>query len=138
MGAAALLLAVLVNPAVLHPRLWNASTFKSEAIGESVLIATGLGLLNSRKWAALVASAIATWLAVHAARDLPPDNRIEVALLLSLPLITTVIGWPALTWIRSKRDLLFVVAAVLISLVTVGGAFYFHQHSSPPVYHPYH
>lgn len=116
MGALALSLALVSNPVVLRPRFWNATVIVRGVAIEATLIAVGIGLLYVRKWAAINLSVVAALLLTE--RGL---GAIALCILLIL-LILTVAFWPAL--VRGKRrDLLYVLVAVLVSVITQYVAF---------------
>jgi hypothetical protein len=119
-GGSALLLAVFWNPLVLRPRFWNATVVTREVAIEVTLIVVGIGLVRVRKWAAV-------GLSVLAASLLAENGLGAVAVCIFLASsILTVAFWPSL--VSGKlRDLLYVVGAVLISVLTEYVAFVFKR-----------
>lgn len=120
-GACALLLAAFWNPIVLRPRFWNATVIAHGIAIEAILIAVGFGLIGIRKWAAVGLSLVAALSVAKYGFDL-----FGICLFL-IPSILTIVFWPAL--VRGKRrDCPYVLAAVLISVLTEYIAFALRHH----------
>ena len=119
-GGFALLLALFGNPIVLRPRFWNATVVAREIALEVTLIVVGIGLVAIRQWAAVGLSAATAFFVAEGGLGL-----FGICMFLT-SLILTVAFWPALVC-GKRRDLLYVLAAVLISVLTEYVAFIFRR-----------
>src|ERR1700674_4615551 len=60
----AILLFLLWNPLVLRPRFWNATVVVRSLFIDVALLLIGVGLILLRRWAALLASVLAVYVAI--------------------------------------------------------------------------
>jgi hypothetical protein len=116
MGGLALLQACLANPIFLRPRFWNATVVARGIAIEATLIVIGIGLICIRKWAAVGLSVATGLLLVEGGLGV-----VGICIFLT-PSILTVVFWTALIS-GKRRDFLFVLAAVLTSVLTEYVAF---------------
>jgi hypothetical protein len=113
-GLCAISLFLLWNPLVLRPRFWSATIVIRSLSIDAMLLLIGVGLIRLRRWAALLASALAVCVAVDFATT---REGLGVALTLGLltPLLLTVVFWRDLVWGDKWRDLLLGVASLAVS-----------------------
>lgn len=113
-GVCAILLFLLWNPLVLRMRFWNAKIVVRSLSMDAALLVMGVGLIQLRRWAALLASAVAAYITVDfATRGGGLGVPLTLGLLTSLPL--TVIFWGELVWGNKGRDRLVMLASLLVS-----------------------
>ena len=125
-GVCALLLVLLWNPIVLAPRFWNASVIARSILLDATLLAAGVGLFCLRKWAALLCGVLSLWAAVGLGRTSDPAGVLLTVILLT-PLLLFFIFWRTLVWGNKTRDLLMVLAAVMVSSMIEYVAFLIHR-----------
>ena len=79
-----------------------------------MLLVIGVGLIRLRRWAALLASVLAVYVAIDSATT---GGGLGVVLTLGLltPLLLTVVFWRDLIWGDKWRDLLLGVASLAVS-----------------------
>jgi hypothetical protein len=84
----AVLLFLLWNPLVLRPRFWNAAVILRSLSIDTGLLVIGVGLIRLRRWAALLASVLAAYVAVNfaAATEGGLGAPLTLSLLAPLPL----------------------------------------------------
>src|ERR1700733_3322811 len=63
-GFFTILLFLLWNPLVLRPRSWSAAVVVRSLSIDALLLLIGVGLIRLRRWAALLASVLAVYVAV--------------------------------------------------------------------------
>jgi hypothetical protein len=81
---------------------------------DAALLVMGVGLIQLRRWAALLASVVAAYITVDfATRGGGLGVPLTLGLLTSLPL--TVICWGELVWGDKGRDRLVMLASLLVS-----------------------
>jgi hypothetical protein len=121
-GLCAILLFLLWNPLVLRPRFWNAKVVVRSLSIDAALPVVGIGLICFRRWAALVASALAAYLAIY---SVSTGGRfgVPMSLILLTPLPLTVVFWGDLVWGDKRRDLLLALASVTVSALIHYAAF---------------
>jgi hypothetical protein len=126
LGLCAVLLFLLWNPLVLRPRFWSAPVVVRSLSIDAALLLIGVGLIRLRRWAALLASALAVYVAIDFAST---GGGLGVALTLSLltPLPLTVVFWRDLGWGDNRSNLLWVLASVMVSLLLHYAAFVIHH-----------
>jgi hypothetical protein len=125
-GLCAILLFLLWNPLVLRPRLWSATVVGRSLLIDATLLLIGVGLCRLRRWAALLASVLAVYVAIDFATT---GGGLVVALTLGLltPLLLTVVFWRDLVWGDKWRDLLLGVASLVMSGLLHFAAFLIHH-----------
>jgi amino acid transporter len=121
-GLCAILLFLLWNPLVLRPRSWSAAVVVRSLSIDAALLLIGVGLIRLRRWATLLASVVAVYIAIdfeirRGGLGLP------LALGLLIPLLFTGVFWRDLVWGDKRRDLLLVLASLLVSGVCHYAAF---------------
>jgi hypothetical protein len=119
LGFCAVLLFLLCNPLVLRPRFWSASIVLWSVTLDAALLVVGIGLVFLRRWAALLASVLGAYVAMHFAIaskgtgfGAPLILVLLMPLLICLPL--TVVFWKNLVPGDRRRDPLFVLAGLII------------------------
>ena len=92
---------------------------------DAILLVGGFGLIYRRKWAALLSSAVAVYVAFSGIRNVTHIDTADTTLLLIflLPLLLVVAFWRTLAWGNRRRDPLFVLAGVVASGLLVCLAF---------------
>jgi hypothetical protein len=115
MGGLLLVLALFLNPIVLHPRFWNATVVAREVAMDATIIVIGLGLVVSRKWAAVFLSLVSAFLIAE-------GGGVFAICVFLTSLILDAMFWSALID-GKRRDLLYFFTAVLISLLMESLAF---------------
>lgn len=113
-GLSAILLFLLWNPLVLRPRFWSATVVVRSLSLDATLLLIGIGLISLRRWAALLASVLAVYVAI----DFDGIGRglgVPLALGILIPLFLTVIFWRTLVWGDKRRDLLLTFSSVIVS-----------------------
>jgi hypothetical protein len=125
-GLCAVLLFLLWNPLVLRPRLWSATVVVRSLSIDTALLLIGVGLIRRRRWAALLASVLAVYVAIDFAST---GGGLGVALTLSLltPLPLTVVFWRNLVWGDKWSNLLLALASVVVSVLFHYAAFVIHH-----------
>jgi hypothetical protein len=125
-GLCAVLLFLLWNPLVLRPRFWTATVVVRSLSIDAALLLIGVGLIRLRRWAALLASVLAVYVAIDFAST---GGGLGVALTLSLltPLPLTVVFWRDLVWGDKRSDLLLALASVIVSALFHYAAFVIHH-----------
>jgi hypothetical protein len=125
-GLCAVLLFLLWNPLVLRPRFWSATVVVRSLSIDAALLLVGSGLIRLRRWAVLLASVLAVYVAIDFAST---GGGLGVALALSLltPLTLTVVFWPELVWGDKRGDLLLALASVTVSALFHYVAFVIHH-----------
>lgn len=125
-GLCVVLLFLLCNPLVLRPRFWSAPVVVRSLSIDAALLLIGVGLIRLRRWAALLASALAVYVAIDFAST---GGGLGVALTLSLltPLPLTVVFWRDLGWGDKRSNLLLVLASVMVSALFHYAAFVIHH-----------
>jgi hypothetical protein len=63
-GLCAVLLSLLWNPLVLRPRFWSATFVLRSLLGDAAVLLMGVGLIRLRRWAVLLASVLAVYVAL--------------------------------------------------------------------------
>jgi len=124
-GACAILLFFFANPLVLRPRFWNLSVVANLWLMDAILLVGGFGLIYRRKWAALLSSAVAVYVAFSGIRNVTHIDTADTTLLLIflLPVLLVVAFWRTLAWGNRRHDPLFVLAGVVASGLLVCLAF---------------
>jgi len=114
-GLSAILLFLLWNPLVLRPRFWSAPVVVVKSLSlDATLLLIGIGLISLRRWAALLASVLAVYIAIDfngTGRDL----GVPLALGILIPLFLTAVFWQTLVWGDKRRDLLLTLASLTAS-----------------------
>lgn len=125
-GLCAILLFLLWNPLVLRPRLWSATVVVRSRLIDAALRLIGVGLIRLRRWAALLASAVAIYVATDFASS---ESGLGVALTLILltPLLLTVVFWRDLVWGDKRHDLLLAIACLVVSGLFHCSAYLIHH-----------
>lgn len=128
MGACAVVAFLFFNPLVLRPRIWNLSVVANSWAIDSALLVGGFGLFYRRKWAAVLSSVAAVYIALATSRRIADMNIADAIslLLLLLPLLFSVPFWRTLIWGSRRRDPLFASAGVAISGLVELLAFLIH------------
>jgi len=94
-GLCAVLLFLLWNPLVLRPRFWSATVVVRSLSIDAALLLIGVGLIRLRRWAALLASVLAVYVAIDSAST-GGGLGVPLTLCLLTPLPLTVVFWPRL------------------------------------------
>jgi hypothetical protein len=130
-GACAILLFFFANPLVLRPRFWNLSVVANLWVMDAILLVGGFGLIYRRKWAALLSSAAAVYVAFSGIRNFTHIDTADTTLLLIflLPVLLVVAFWRTLAWGNRRHDPLFVLAGVVASGLLVCLAFVIQRRS---------
>jgi hypothetical protein len=110
-GLCSILLFLLWNPLVLRPRFWNATVVVRSLSIDAALLLIGVGLIRLRRWAALLASVLAVYIAVDFASGL----GVPLTLSLLAPVPLTVVFWRGLVWGEKRRDLLLALVSLIVS-----------------------
>jgi hypothetical protein len=113
-GLCAILLFLLWNPLVLRPRIWSAKVVVRSLSIDAVLLLVGIGLIRLRRWAAVLASVLAVYVAIHF-KITGGGFGVLLALGLLMPLLLTVVFWRNLVWGNKRRDLLLTLASLIVS-----------------------
>jgi hypothetical protein len=122
-GVCALLFFLAANPLVLRPRSWNmAVAVRSTAI-DAAVFAGGAGLILLRRWAAILTSALAAYIAILLLSSTTGLVEVCLSLLLLIPLVLTVVFWRILVWGDRFRDPLLVLATIGVSALVYYTAF---------------
>ena len=129
-GVCAILLFLFGNPLVLRPRCWNLCVAANLWVMDAILLVGGFGLIYLRKWAALLSSAVAVYVAFSGARSVTHLNTADTTLLpiFLLPLLLSVGFWRTLVWGNRRRDPFFALAGVVASGLLVCLAFVIQRH----------
>ena len=125
-GLCAILLFLLWNPLVLRPRFWSATVVIRSLSIDAMLLLIGVGLIRLRRWAALLASVLAVYVAIDFATK-GGGLGIPLSLGLLTPLLPTVVFWRDLVWGDKWRDLLLGVASLAVSGLLHYAAFVTHH-----------
>jgi len=125
-GLCAVLLFLLWNPLVLRPRVWSATVVVRSLSIDAALLLIGVGLIRLRRWAALLASVLAVYVAIDfASTGGGLGVALTLSLLTSLPL--TVVFWRDLVWGDKRSDLLLAFGSVTVSALFHYAAFVIHH-----------
>ena len=122
-GTCALLLCLFWNPLVLRPRFWSVSVFVHLLVLDAILLVGGVGLIYLRKWAALLSSALGSYLALSLATSGDGSAEVVGIIFLLLPLFLAVAFWRNLVWGNKRRDLFLAFAGVMAAGLIVYIAF---------------
>ena len=125
-GLCAILLFLLWNPLVLRPRFWNAEIVFRSLSMDTALLVIGVGVIRLRRWAALLASVFAACFAVDYATT-GVGLGVPLTLFILTPVPLTLIFWRELVWGNKRRDLLLVLASLLLSALLHFTAFVLRQ-----------
>ena len=89
---------------------------------DEAVVLVGVGLILLRRWAALLASVMAVYLAIYSARG---GGGVGAVLTLSLltPLLLTLLFWRDLVWGARWGDLLLILATLILNGMIVYAAF---------------
>src|SRR6266851_1284242 len=125
-GLCSILLLLLWNPLVLRPRFWSATVVVRSLSIDAALLLIGVGLIRLRRWAALLASVLAVYVAIDFKGT---GEGLGVALTLGLltPLLLTVVFWRDMVWGDKWRDLLLTLASLMLSGLLHYAAFVIHH-----------
>ena len=113
-GLCAILLFILWNPLVLRPRFWIATVVVRSLSIDTALLLIGFGLICLRRWAALLASLLAIYVAIDF-KSTGGSLGIALTLGLVMPILLTVVFWRELVWGDKWRDLLLTLASLFVS-----------------------
>jgi hypothetical protein len=125
-GLCAVLLFLLWNPLVLRPRFWNATVVVRSLSIDAALLLIGIGLIRLRRWAALLASVLAVYVAIDF-KIAGGSLGVPSTLGLLIPLLLTVVFWRDLAWGDKRRDLLLTLASLIVSGFFHYAAFVIHH-----------
>jgi hypothetical protein len=79
-----------------------------------VLLLIGIGLISLRRWAALLASLLAIYVAIDF-KSTEGGFGVPLVLGLLIPAILTVVFWRDLVWGDKRRDLLWTIAILIVT-----------------------
>ena len=113
-GLGAILLFLLWNPLVLRPRFWSARVVVRSLLLDAALLLIGVGLIRLRRWAALMASALAVYVAIDF-EIRGGELGLAWTLGLLIPLLLTLVFWRESAWGDKRRDLLLALASLIVS-----------------------
>jgi hypothetical protein len=113
-GFCAILLFLLWNPFVLRPRIWSATVVVRSLSIDAVLLLIGIGLISLGRWAALLASLLAIYVAIDF-KSTEGGFGVPLVLGLLIPAILTVVFWRDLVWGDKRRDLLWTIAILIVT-----------------------
>lgn len=111
-GVGALILLLLWNPLVLHPRYWTATTVSLSVLLDAALIIAGAGLLCLRKLGGLALSAVSLLLLTRTAVQIV---AFPWSLTLLLPIFFTAFLWRLLRWDSGGRAAFFILGSMVAS-----------------------
>jgi hypothetical protein len=123
MGTCVLLLCLFWNPLVLPPRFWSVSVFAYLLVLDATLLVGGIGLIYLRKWAALLSSALGSYLAFSLATSGDGSAEVVGIIFLLLPLFLAVAFWRNLVWGNKRRDPFLAFTGVMAAGLIVCVAF---------------
>jgi hypothetical protein len=125
-GLCSVLLFLLWNPLVLRPRFWNTTVVVRSLSIDTTLLVIGMGLICLRRWAALLASVLAAYVAIDSAST-GGGFGVPLTLIILTPLPLTVVCWRDLVWGDKRRDLLLALASLIVSALFHYAAFLIHH-----------
>ena len=94
--------------------MWGATVVVRSLSIDAALLLIGTGLVLLRRWAALLASVLAVYVAIDL-KSIGGGLGVPLTLGLLIPLLLTVVFWRDLVWGDTRRDLLLALASLIAS-----------------------
>jgi hypothetical protein len=99
------------NPIVLHHRFWDITRIFRSVLIHSAQLAIGIGLIASRKWAAVAVSLVA----IYVAAAIPSEYSVALRLWVLIPALLTLAFWGSLDRASARRETLWIALAISVS-----------------------